>query len=42
MATPYDLFDCEYAVYMLEAVRLRYPEYCRELPASLLDTPKER
>lgn len=31
-ATPYDLFDCEYAPYMMEGIRLRYPEYCRELP----------
>ena len=30
-ATPYDLFDCEYAPYMMEGIRLRYPEYCREL-----------
>lgn len=30
-ASPYDLFDCSFAPYMLEGVRLRYPEYCREL-----------
>ena len=29
-ATPYDLFSSSDAAYMLEAVRLRYPEYCRE------------
>lgn len=33
LATPYDLYDCEYAPYMLEAVKLRYPEYCRDLSA---------
>lgn len=35
-ATPYDLFDCEFAPYMMEGIRLRYPEYCREqtLPAT--------
>ena len=27
---PYDLFACGYAPYMLEGIRLRYPEYCRE------------
>ena len=29
-ATPYDLFTTSDATYMLEAVRLRYPEYCKE------------
>lgn len=29
--TPYELFDCSYAPYFFEAVKLRYPEYCREL-----------
>lgn len=29
-AAPYDLFACGYAPYMLEGIRLRYPEYCRE------------
>ena len=29
-ATPYDLFSTSDAVYMLEAIRIRYPEYCRE------------
>ena len=28
-ATPYDLFTTSDATYMLEAVRLRYPEYCK-------------
>lgn len=30
-AAPYDLFACGYAPYMLEGIRLRYPEYCREI-----------
>ena len=29
-ATPYDLFITSDAGYMLEAIRIRYPEYCRE------------
>ena len=29
--TPYDLFDCSFAPYMYEAVKLRYPEYTRQL-----------
>ena len=32
MSTPYEIFDCSYAPYFYEAIRLRYPEYCRELP----------
>lgn len=31
--TPYELFDCSLAPYMLEGIRLRYPEYCRDLAA---------
>ena len=34
-ATPYDLFDCEFASYMMEGIRLRYPEYCRELTSPI-------
>ena len=30
-STPYNLFDCGYAPYMLDGIRLRYPEYCRDL-----------
>lgn len=26
--TPYAIFDCSYASYFWEAVKLRYPEYC--------------
>lgn len=29
-STPYDLFDCGYAPYFFEAIRLRYPEYCHD------------
>lgn len=28
-STPHELFDCRYAPYFFEAIRLRYPEYCR-------------
>ena len=27
--SPYNLFDCGYGKYMLEGIKLRYPEYCR-------------
>lgn len=30
MSTPYEMFDCGYAPYFLDAIRLKYPEYCRE------------
>ncbi len=30
-STPYELFDCGFAPYFFEAIRLRYPEYCRSL-----------
>ena len=32
MSTPYEMFDCSFAPYFYEAIKLRYPEYCRELP----------
>ena len=32
MSSPYEIFDCNYAPYFYEAIRLRYPEYCKELP----------
>ena len=28
LSTPYELFDCSFAPYFWEAIRLRYPEYC--------------
>lgn len=31
MSTPYEVFDCNYSPYFYEAIKLRYPEYCREL-----------
>ena len=30
-STPYELFDCGFAPYFFEAVRLRYPESCRKM-----------
>ena len=33
LSTPYEIFDCGYAPYFFEAIRLKYPDYCRELPA---------
>lgn len=32
-STPHELFDCGFAPYFVEAIRLRYPEYCKvQLP----------
>lgn len=31
--SPEDLFCCEFAPYFMEGVKIRYPEYCRELPS---------
>lgn len=31
LSTPYEIFDCGYAPYFYEAIRQRYPEYCRDL-----------
>lgn len=31
-STPSELFACEYARYFFEAIKLRYPEYCKEQP----------
>lgn len=28
--SPYELFDCSFAPYFFEAIKLRYPEYCKE------------
>ena len=30
--SPEDLFCCEFAPFFMEGVKIRYPEYCRELP----------
>ena len=32
--TPYDLFCCEYAPYFMEGIKIKYPEYCREISPS--------
>lgn len=37
MSAPYELFDCEYAPYFYEAIKLRFPEYCRGLPMNKPD-----
>jgi len=38
-STPYDLFACGYAPYFYEGIKLRYPEYCKEIPViKLQDT----
>ena len=29
-STPYELFACEHAPYFFEAIKLRFPEYCKE------------
>lgn len=34
METPYELFDCSYSSYMMEGIKLRYPEYVRDLKAT--------
>ncbi len=30
-SSPHELFDCSFAPYFFEAIRLRYPEYCRSI-----------
>ena len=41
--TPYEMFDCGHAPYFYEAIRIKYPEYCRELPqVSKKETNHER
>lgn len=35
--TPEELFCCEFAPYFMEGIKVRYPEYCRDLP-----TPKKQ
>ena len=39
--TPDNLFACDYAPYMLEGIRLRYPEYCREIASPQISAPKQ-
>lgn len=31
LSSPYEIFDCEATPYLIEAIKLKYPEYCREL-----------
>lgn len=31
--TPDEIFCCEYAPYFMESIKIRYPEYCREIGA---------
>ena len=40
--TPEDLFCCEFAPYFMEGIKVRYPEYCRELPAPKQQTEHSR
>ena len=43
LSTPYEMFDCGHAPYFYEAIRIKYPEYCRELPqVSKKETTHER
>lgn len=32
--TPNDLFCCEFAPYFMEGIKIRYPEYCRDISAA--------
>lgn len=42
-SAPYDLFDCCFAPHFFEAIRLRYPEYCRSIECPILSSAeKER
>jgi len=42
-SAPYYLFDCSFAPYFFEAIRLRYPEYYRSLERTILSPAgKER
>ena len=38
--TPEELFCCEFAPYFMEGIKVRYPEYCRELPTKWAGTKK--
>lgn len=42
MSTPYELFDCGYAPYFFEAVKIKYPDYCREIPPGRTDRDGNR
>lgn len=39
--TPEELFCCEFAPYFMEGIRIRYPEYCKDLtPARNIETAR--
>lgn len=38
----FKLFCCEFAPYFMEGIKVRYPEYCRELPAPRKQTEISR
>ena len=40
--TPEELFCCEFAPYFMEGIKVRYPEYCRDLPAPKQHTDNVR
>lgn len=40
-STPYGLFDCSFAPYFFEAIRLRYPEYCRNMERPVARLPEQ-
>lgn len=40
--TPEELFCCEFAPYFMEGIKVRYPEYCRELPTPRKQTEISR
>lgn len=40
--TPEELFCCEFAPYFIEALKIRYPEYCRELSEPKRQMGQER
>ena len=40
--TPDELFCCEFAPYFMEGIKVRYPEYCRELPTPRKQTEISR
>ena len=43
LSTPAEMSDCGYASYFYQAIRMKYPEYCRELPqVSKKETNHER
>lgn len=41
-STPYELFDCGFALCFFEAIHLRYPEYCRSMEHTIRKSANER